>query len=49
MPRQPGEKSKTGYYHIMLRGISRQNIFKDEEDNQRFLTTLIKYKKRVRI
>ena len=45
MPREPREKSKTGYYHILLRGISRQNIFEDEEDNQRFLTTLFKYKK----
>ncbi|MCJ7806540.1 MAG: transposase, partial [Clostridia bacterium] len=45
MPRRAREKSSTGVYHVMLRGINRQNIFKDREDRQQFITTLVKYKK----
>ncbi|WP_096156448.1 transposase [Bacillus sp. FJAT-45066] len=44
MPREAREKSKTGIYHIMLRGINRQTIFEDNEDKKRFLTTLAKYR-----
>ena len=40
MPRGAREKSSTGIYHVMLRGINRQYIFKDEEDNEKFLQTL---------
>lgn len=32
MGRKPREKSGTGIYHVMLRGINRQDIFEDEED-----------------
>lgn len=44
MPRQAREKSRSGIYHIMLRGINRQAIFEDEEDNLKFLETLKTYK-----
>ena len=44
MPRQARKKSNTGIYHIMLRGINRQQIFEDEEDRDRFLDTLLRYK-----
>lgn len=44
MPRQARKKSESGIYHIMLRGINRQQIFEDEEDYVRFLETLQKYK-----
>lgn len=44
MPRKPREKSATGIYHIMMRGINRQNIFEDEEDHLKFMQTLEKYK-----
>ena len=44
MPRQAREKSRTGIYHIMLRGINRQTIFEDEEDSLKFLETLKSYK-----
>lgn len=30
MPRQARKKSKTGIYHIMLRGINRETIFEDD-------------------
>ena len=32
MPRQERTKSGTGIYHVMLRGINRQDIFEDAED-----------------
>lgn len=44
MPRTARRKSESGIYHIMLRGINRQQIFEDEEDCRRFLETLSKYK-----
>lgn len=40
MPRQARVKSESGIYHIMLRGINGQQIFEDEEDNQKFLEVL---------
>ncbi|MDS1030156.1 transposase [Bacillota bacterium LX-D] len=44
MPRQPRVKSNSGYYHIMIRGNERQNIFRDEEDKFRFLNILCEKK-----
>lgn len=44
IPRQARKKSKSGIYHIMLRGINRQTIFKDEKDKQKFLKTIERYK-----
>ena len=44
MPRQARRKSESGIYHIMLRGINKQVIFEDEEDNLKFLEMLKKYK-----
>ena len=44
MPRTAREKSKTGIYHIVLRGINKQRIFEENEDCQKFLSTLKKYK-----
>jgi len=37
MPRQAREKSSSGIYHIILRGINRQQIFEEEEDSERLL------------
>ena len=44
MPRQARQRSESGIYHIMLRGINRQQIFEDEEDHEHFLETLKNYK-----
>ncbi|MBQ9096915.1 MAG: transposase [Clostridia bacterium] len=44
MPRQARIKSKSGIYHIMLRGINQEQIFEDEEDNLKFLKILKEYK-----
>ena len=37
MPRSERKKSSTGIYHVMLRGINKQTIFEDREDNEKFL------------
>ncbi len=44
MPRKARQQSDSGVYHIILRGINRQNIFEDEEDNNKFLIILDRYK-----
>ena len=46
MPRQARDKSASGIYHIMMRGINRQNIFHDDEDYSRFLLTLQNYREK---
>jgi len=38
------EKSNTGIYHVLLRGINKQRIFEDDEDYSSFIETLRKYK-----
>jgi len=40
MPRRAREKSTSGIYHIMIRGINQQLIFEDDEDCQKFLEVL---------
>ena len=44
MPRLPRQKSDSGIYHIMLRGINQQTIFEDDEDYFKFVETLENYK-----
>lgn len=46
MPRTARRKSKTGIYHIMLRGINRQDLFEDDEDRQNFIEKLAFYKEK---
>jgi hypothetical protein len=38
MARQLRKKSETGIYHVMLRGINRQDIFEDEGDYQQMVS-----------
>jgi len=45
MPRTARRKSKTDIYHVMIRGINQQNIFVDDEDNEKFIATLARYQK----
>ena len=40
MPRQERKKSGTGIYHVMLRGINRQDVFEDEEDYLQMIACL---------
>jgi len=44
MPRHARQRSETGIYHIILRGINKQIIFEDNEDKERLLDTLKRYK-----
>ena len=44
MSRKPREKSSRGIYHIMVRGINRQNIFEDDEDRLKLIEALARCK-----
>ena len=44
MPRAARKKGSTGIYHIVIRGINKQPIFEDDEDNQKFIEILEKHK-----
>ena len=44
MARQARQKSTSGIYHIILRGINRQVIFEDDEDKSKFLECVRHYK-----
>ncbi|MDW7739533.1 MAG: transposase [Bacillota bacterium] len=45
MPRGAREKSSTGIYHVVMRGINKQIIFNDDEDRQFYLAKVKEYKK----
>ncbi|MDR1272666.1 MAG: transposase [Clostridiales Family XIII bacterium] len=45
MPRKKRETSATGIYHVLLRGINKQNIFEEDEDYDKFLGFLGQVKK----
>ncbi|WP_242661337.1 transposase [Alkaliphilus metalliredigens] len=49
MPRTAREKSKSGIYHVIIRGANRQEIFHDEQDCLRFLEILERYKGKTEI
>ena len=40
MARQKRIKSETGIYHVMLRGMNKQQVFLDDEDNRKFLNVV---------
>lgn len=44
MPRQARVVSKSGIYHILLRSFNGENIFKDSEDIEKFLSVVESYK-----
>ena len=48
MPRGARKQAESGIYHLMLRGINRQQIFEDESDAERFLEVLASYKETCR-
>lgn len=48
MPRVARERSESGIYHVMVRGINKQDIFLDDEDNLRYLQTIARVKERIR-
>lgn len=46
MPRIARKKSNSGIYHIIMRGINRQIIFRDNEDANRYIQTLAMFQKK---
>lgn len=40
MPRQARRKSESGIYHVMLRGVNQQQIFREKEDYEKFVGIL---------
>jgi len=48
MPRSSRSKSKTGYHHIMLRGINRSNIFESDQDKDYFLNSMYRAREKGR-
>ena len=44
MPRTARKKSHSQIYHVMLRGINKQQIFFDKEDNEYFIGLLKRYR-----
>ncbi|KPU27206.1 transposase [Caloranaerobacter sp. TR13] len=44
MSRIKRQKSSTGIYHVILRGINKEMIFQDNEDKEKFIELLKKYK-----
>ncbi|MCR4400442.1 MAG: transposase [Syntrophomonadaceae bacterium] len=44
MPRWPRRKSESGLYHVISRGLNRENIFFDDDDRRCFLRTLQRVK-----
>ena len=44
MARQARQKSESGIYHVMIRGIGKQILFEDDKDRLRFIDSLEKYK-----
>ena len=49
MPRTARHASRTGYLHLIMRGIGRQSLFEEHIDYQKFLSTLRKYAEETRI
>ncbi|MEH7222985.1 transposase [Bacillus sp. JJ1566] len=45
LPRVARIKSRSGIYHVILRGVNKQTIFEDDEDRLRLLGVLRKFKK----
>jgi putative transposase len=46
LPRQARQKSSTGIYHVMLKGIDDRNIFIEEGDRKKFLFQLLQAQER---
>ncbi len=44
MSRHSRIESDSGIFHVIMRGINKQIIFEDDEDKQRFLETVVRYK-----
>ena len=45
MSRTARQRCESGYYHVILRGIGKQILFEEEEDNDRFISTVQRYRR----
>ena len=45
MPRVRRQKGDTGVYHVMVRGVNKADIFFDDADRNRYLDTLMRFKR----
>ena len=45
MPRKSRNIVPTGWMHIIIRGINRENLFYDNEDYERFISTMKRYRR----
>ena len=41
--RKARQKSETGFYHSIIQGVNKQNIFYDDDDRYFFLSLVSKY------
>ena len=46
MPRKSREKSNSKVYHVIVRGINKQDIFLDEQDNKKFIKEIKRVKEK---
>lgn len=49
MPRISRQKSESGYYHVILRGVNRQDLFFDDEDRVKILECLERFQKETHV
>ncbi len=49
MPRQARMISETGYYHVIMRGVSKQILFEEDNDYYFFINRLGKYSSEVNV
>ena len=47
--RKQRQSSKLGIYHIVMRGINKENIFEDNDDKNRFIQTLYRFCEKLEI
>ena len=47
--RRQRQSSKLGIYHIVMRGINKENIFEDNDDKNRFIQTLYRFCEKLEI
>ena len=44
MPRGPRQRSETGVYHVMVRGINKSELFFDKQDKMKYMEILLNIK-----
>lgn len=47
--RKPRKYSESGVYHVVIRGVNKQNIFYDDADRNIFISLLKRYSKKLKV